>query len=121
MSLHRARNVVVHLYYSFQLRPLAVAWQNDKLESANFLKFRNHIFGVFLALPVGKHAICCGLATCISVGLRCLRSAMHCVFSQFLSHGISEEDVLMPVVSVETTKMSGCVVQRPEGVELCHE
>jgi len=53
MSLHRARNVVVHLYYSFQLCPLAVAWQSDKLESANFLKFCNHIFA-FLVHPVGK-------------------------------------------------------------------
>jgi len=36
----------VHLYYSFQLCSLAVAWQSVKLERANFLKFRNGI-GVF--------------------------------------------------------------------------
>jgi len=61
MSLHRTRNAVVHLYYSFQLRPQAVAWQSDKLESANFLKYRNRIFCVF-EHPVGKQlAICAGL------------------------------------------------------------
>jgi len=43
MSLPRTGNVVVHLYYSFQLRSLAVALQSVKLESANFLKFRNRL------------------------------------------------------------------------------
>jgi len=50
MSLHRARNVVVHLYYSFQLRPLVVAWQIVKVKSANFLKFHPHIFRFWLIL-----------------------------------------------------------------------
>jgi len=36
MSSHTSRNVDVQLYYSFPLRPLAVAWQSVKLESANF-------------------------------------------------------------------------------------
>jgi len=61
MSLHRARNVVVHLCYSFHLCPVAVAWQSDKHESANFLKFCKRIFA-FLAHPVGKQlAIRAGL------------------------------------------------------------
>jgi len=73
MSLHRERNVVLRQYYSFQLRPLAAAWQSDRPESANFLKFRNHFFCVF-GTPCSKACrimqICCVLA--FSVGLHCL-------------------------------------------------
>jgi len=47
MPFHKARNVVVHLHYSFQLRPLAMAWQSVKLEGANFVKFRSRTFCVF--------------------------------------------------------------------------
>jgi len=56
-----AKNVVVHLYYSFQLRPLVVAWQSDKLESVNYPKFPV-IFFAFLVHLVGKQlAINAGL------------------------------------------------------------
>jgi len=53
IALHSARNAVVRVYYNFQLCSLAVVWQKVKLKSANFLKFRDHIFGVFGA-PCGK-------------------------------------------------------------------
>jgi len=44
MPLHNVRNAVVHLYYSFQLRSLAVAWQSDKLEGANFSEISQSYF-----------------------------------------------------------------------------
>jgi len=69
MSLHSASNVVVRLYCSFQLRPLAVARQSVKLKSANFLKFRNRVFCAFGA-PCSIMPICCGPA--FSAGLHCL-------------------------------------------------
>jgi len=56
MSLHTARNVIVHLYNSFQLRLLAVVSISVQLESANFLKICNCIFA-FLAHPVGKQLV----------------------------------------------------------------
>jgi len=83
LSLHKARNVVIHLYYSFQLRPLAVAWQSDKLKSANFLKFRNRIFVFFLAHAIGMQLVIHAglykfaegspfLSVCIAFDRRCI-------------------------------------------------
>jgi len=68
--------------------PLAVAWQSDKLESANFLKLCNRIFSVIVP-PCRKVAsylcrilqICCRLA--FSAGLHCLRSVIRCVSGLF--------------------------------------
>jgi len=56
MSLHRTRNVVVHLYYSFQLCPLAVACHSDKVESVNYRTFCRRIFLAFLSAPCRKAA-----------------------------------------------------------------
>jgi len=92
MSLHRERKVVVHLYYSFQLRLLAVAWHCDKLESAMFLKFRNRIFA-FLAHPVGNQLairarimhICCGLAflpVSVAFNRRCIVFLVKIIFAK---------------------------------------
>jgi len=53
IPLHRAKNVVVHLYYSFQLCPLAVAWQSERLKVQIFWNFTIVVFA-FLAHPVGK-------------------------------------------------------------------
>jgi len=68
MSLLTASNIVVHLYYSFQLRPLAVVWQSVKLENANFLKILNHVFLLFLAHPIKKQLAICARLRKFAVG-----------------------------------------------------
>jgi len=72
MSLHRARNVVVHLYYSFELCSLAVAWQSEKVRIANFLNLFSNIFCFFLVHPLGKQlAICTRLCNLLLASFFC--------------------------------------------------
>jgi len=52
-------NVVVQIYYSFQLHLLAVVWQSVELKICEFSEILQSYFWRFLAHPVGKQLTTC--------------------------------------------------------------
>jgi len=76
MSLHRARNIAVHL---------AVVWQSVKLKSANFLKFCNRIF-CFFGAPCRKAADYANLLRVSFFCLFALPSFVAALCFSFLCH-----------------------------------